>query len=81
MRDSHALQAQGPGIVVLVLPSLRLRLRFSRLVETGELAAAIYEGSILPMPGAEPLDLVQKKVRNLNRNLRGLDRLPFSSRR
>jgi hypothetical protein len=39
-------------------------------VETGELAVPDNEGSVSPTPGVEPLDPVQKKVRNLNRKVR-----------
>ena len=40
------------------------------VVETGGTATPINEGSVPPTPGVEPLDPVQKKVRNLNKKVR-----------
>lgn len=43
-------------------------------VETGDLAAN-NEESVPPTPGVEPLDPVQKKVRNLNKKLKAIEEL------
>lgn len=44
------------------------------MVETGEIAAPVNEGSVPPTPGVETLDPVQKKLRNLNKKVRGVIR-------
>ena len=40
------------------------------VVETGGMTTPINEGSVLPTPEVEPLDPVQKKVRNLDKKVR-----------
>ncbi|KAI0294651.1 eukaryotic translation initiation factor eIF2A-domain-containing protein [Multifurca ochricompacta] len=61
-RRDGGIVAESPAAVLPVLK-----------VNTGELEAN--EDSVPPTPGLEPLDPVQKKVRNLNKKLKAIDDL------